>query len=81
MRTTLRALLGFLLLSVATLAIAFGGYRLVKGRLDNNQASGGRGGGFFGAQEPTYTVDLLPFTRGDFTPLITGFGSITCVMR
>ena len=50
---------------------------MVKGRLDSNQSSGGRGGGFFGAQEPTYTVDLQTFERADFTPQISGFGSIT----
>ena len=77
MRTTFRALLGFVILLIATAGIGFGGYSLVKGRLDNNQSSGGRGGGFFGAQEPTYTVDLLPFERGDFTPMIQGFGSIS----
>lgn len=76
MRTTFRALLGFVLLLLVTAGIGFGGYTLVKSRLDNNQASGGRGGGFFGAQEPTYTVDLLTFERSDFTPRVEGFGSI-----
>lgn len=77
MRTTFRALLGFVLLLLVTVGIGFGGFRMVQGRMDSNQASGGRGGGFFGAQEPTYTVDLLAFERADYTPMITGFGSIT----
>ena len=77
MRTTFRALLGFFVLLIVTVGIGFGGYTLVQGRLDNNQASGGRGGGFFGSQEPTYTVDLMAFERRDYTPMITGFGSIS----
>lgn len=77
MRTTFRALLGFVVLLLATVGIGFGGYQVVKGRMDNNQSAGGRGGGFFGAQEPTYTVDLATFERSDYTPMITGFGSIT----
>ena len=77
MRTTFRALLGFVLLLLVTVGIGFGGFRMVQGRMDSNQASGGRGGGFFGSQEPTYTVDLLAFERADYTPMITGFGSIT----
>ena len=77
MRTTFRALLGFALLLLVTIGIGVGGFQLVKGRMESNEASGGRGGGFFGAQEPTYTVDLQTFERADYTPMITGFGSIT----
>lgn len=77
MRTTFRALLGFVILLLCTVGIGFGGFQMVKARMDNNASSGGRGGGFFGAQEPTYTVDLLTFERADYTPTINGFGSIT----
>ena len=77
MRTTFRALVGFVVLLLVTIGLGFGGFQMVKGRMDANKSSGGRGGGFFGAQEPTYTVDLLTFERADYTPTITGFGSIT----
>jgi len=77
MRTTFRALVGFVVLLLVTIGLGFGGFQMVKGRMDANKSSGGRGGGFFGAQEPTYTVDLLAFERADYTPTITGFGSIT----
>ena len=77
MRTTFRALVGFVVLLLVTVGLGFGGFQMVKGRMDANKSSGGRGGGFFGAQEPTYTVDLLTFERADYTPTITGLGSIT----
>ncbi|MGA0236744.1 MAG: efflux RND transporter periplasmic adaptor subunit, partial [Alphaproteobacteria bacterium] len=77
MRTTFRALVGFVGLLLVTVGIGFGGFQMVKARMDNNASSGGRGGGFFGAQEPTYTVDLVTFERADYTPTINGFGSIT----
>lgn len=77
MRSTFRAVAGFTMLLGATAAIAAVGAFLISSRFENNQAAGGRGGGFFGSQEPTYTVDLQVFEAQDFTPMITGFGSIS----
>ena len=51
MRTTFRALVGFVVLLLVTIGLGFGGFQMVKGRMDANKSSGGRGGGFFGAQE------------------------------
>ena len=77
MRSTFRAVAGFTMLLGVTVAIAAVGAFLISSRFENNQAAGGRGGGFFGSQEPTYTVDLQVFEAQDFTPMITGFGSIS----
>lgn len=77
MRSTSRAVAGFILLLGAALAIAAVGFFLISARFENNQSAGGRGGGFFGSQEPSYTVDLKVFEAQDFTPIITGFGLIT----
>ena len=46
MRTTFRALLGFVVLLLMTVGFGFGGFQMVKARMDNNASSGGRGGGF-----------------------------------
>ena len=77
MRSTFRAIAGFTMLLGVTVAIAAVGAFLISSRFESNQAAGGRGGGFFGSQEPTYTVDLQVFEAQDFTPMITGFGSIS----
>ena len=58
MRSTFRAIAGFTMLLGVTVAIAAVGAFLISSRFESNQAAGGRGGGFFGSQQPPYTGAL-----------------------